>query len=575
MNCHKVLGLLIFAQVVALCCFVPTASADVLFVPSEYRTIQAAIDDAAPGDVVSVGTGTFKEALVLTEGITLLGSGRTRTVIDAEADAVAIEAAPGCRICGFSIEEGIIGIDCNGADGIIENNYIQSRYLGIRSQDASPQILNNTIEAVYMCIVTKGSGAPVVRNNELTGRYVGLWAENTSPFVHNNRIADFEHGIYTIGSNGYLLNNKVINSLYDGIVITSDSGCVVSNNAVVGHYERGVSVFDSSPYISNNILTQNRTGLFCHNASPVMSYNCVASNRESDYDGVAASATDVLSDPLLVGVGIVSSITGVDDDKLVCADAHWDADSLTGLDLIPNMEKMYLIYSGQDRTYKVISNTRTSITVEVTVDVEPDDGAYKTLIWRGRLDQYVPGESEDYTQPGDAFFVSDVALQTTAAGWPANSPCISAGDPDPTFNDPDGTRNDLGIYGGAHGGQAGPLKAPLISLRSLEQVYETDEVVNILADVTNDQHQAIDVDLHIIFFIDGSPTFYSYPNWTTDFDPVPYSLSAGHDEMIAVLVIPAAAIPLADFKALAAFTKRGSFEIISSISELWFSVSDN
>ncbi len=574
MNCRNVLGLLIVAQITSLCCFVPTISAEVLFVPSEYRTIQAAIDDALPGDVVSIGTGTFEEALVLTEGVTLLGSGRTRTVIDAEADAVAIQAAPGCRICGLSIEEGIIGIDCNSADVIIENNYIQSRYVGIRSQDASPQIFNNTIEAVYMCVMAKGSGTPIIHNNKMTGRYVGLWAENTSPLVHNNRIADFEHGIYTIGSNGYILNNKVINSLYDGIVMTRGSNCLVSNNTLAGHFCRGVSVFDSSPVLSNNILNQNGTGLFCQNASPVMSYNCVASNRESDYDGVVASATDVLSDPLLVGVGIVSSITGVDDDTLVCTDAHWEADSLTGLDLIPNMEKVYYIYSGQDRTYKVISNTRTSITVEVTVDVEPDDGTYKTLIWRGRLDQYVPGESEDYTQPGDTFFVSDVALKTFAAGWPTNSPCINAGDPDPTFNDPDGTRNDLGIYGGAYGGQAGLMNAPLVILRSLEQIYETDEIINIMADLTNDQHQAIDVDLHIVIFIDGSPTFYSYPNWTTDFDPVPYSLSAGHDETIAVLVIPAAAIPLGDFKGLAAFTKRGTFEIISPISELWFSISN-
>ena len=30
------------------------------------------------------------------------------------------------------------------------------------------------------------------------------------------------------------------------------------------------------------------------------------------------------------------------------------------------------------------------------------------------------------------------------------SPCIDAGDPDPAFNDPDGTRNDMGIYGGPH-----------------------------------------------------------------------------------------------------------------------------
>jgi hypothetical protein len=30
----------------------------------------------------------------------------------------------------------------------------------------------------------------------------------------------------------------------------------------------------------------------------------------------------------------------------------------------------------------------------------------------------------------------------------ANSPCLDAGNPDPIFNDPDGSRNDMGAYGG-------------------------------------------------------------------------------------------------------------------------------
>ncbi len=285
----------------------------------------------------------------------------------------------------------------------------------------------------------------------------------------------------------------------------------------------------------------------------------------------------MLSEPLLVGVGVVSSIAGVNDNTLVCGDAHWETDSLVGLGLIPNIEKMYFVYGGQDRTYKVLSNTRTSITVEVTVDVAPVDGSYNTLIWRGRLDQYVPGESEHYTQPGDTFFLGDVALQTTAKGWSANSPCIDAGDPDHNYDDNDGTRNNIGVYGGpvAHQTGFGLMKAPLVTLQSAEQIYEPDETVTITADLTNDQQQSIEVDLHIIFFIDGSPVFYSYPNWTTNFDPVPYSLSAGHNETITVLEIVGAAIPKADFKGLAAFTRRGTFEIISPISELWFSVSDN
>lgn len=40
----------------------------------------------------------------------------------------------------------------------------------------------------------------------------------------------------------------------------------------------------------------------------------------------------------------------------------------------------------------------------------------------------------------------------------AGSPCIDAGDPDPRYNDPDGTRNDMGAYGGP---LVGPAASPL------------------------------------------------------------------------------------------------------------------
>ena len=40
---------------------------------------------------------------------------------------------------------------------------------------------------------------------------------------------------------------------------------------------------------------------------------------------------------------------------------------------------------------------------------------------------------------------------TAVWGLLEGSPCIDAGDPDPMYNDPDGTRNDMGVYGGPNG----------------------------------------------------------------------------------------------------------------------------
>jgi len=52
----------------------------------------------------------------------------------------------------------------------------------------------------------------------------------------------------------------------------------------------------------------------------------------------------------------------------------------------------------------------------------------------------------------------------------SDSPCINAGNPSSTNNDPDGTRNDIGVYGGLNTWSAGPAVTALsISSASVEQ----------------------------------------------------------------------------------------------------------
>src|SRR5688500_9251547 len=71
-------------------------------VPEQYPNIQAAVDAAAPGDLVLVGPGVYREEVkVTTPAITIRGTDRNEVIIDAEfqrangisvtADAVAVE----------------------------------------------------------------------------------------------------------------------------------------------------------------------------------------------------------------------------------------------------------------------------------------------------------------------------------------------------------------------------------------------------------------------------------------------------------------------------------------------------
>lgn len=75
-------------------------------------------------------------------------------------------------------------------------------------------------------------------------------------------------------------------------------------------------------------------------------------------------------------------------------------------------------------------------------------GASYSLFWDNGVDYapYVHGEGNLFVDP---MFANPEAFDFTLL---PGSPAIDAGDPNPAFNDPDGTRNDMGRYGGPRRG---------------------------------------------------------------------------------------------------------------------------
>ena len=72
--------------------FLPTSmnlqtsnAASLITVPTDYPTIQSAIEAASPGDTIEVLPGTYTEQLTISKSLTLVGSGATATVIKAPA----------------------------------------------------------------------------------------------------------------------------------------------------------------------------------------------------------------------------------------------------------------------------------------------------------------------------------------------------------------------------------------------------------------------------------------------------------------------------------------------------------
>ena len=66
-----------------------------LVVPAAFRTIQAALDAARPGDTVQVSAGAYNERLRFKAGVRLLGDGAEKVTVRTEATAAVGFGEPG------------------------------------------------------------------------------------------------------------------------------------------------------------------------------------------------------------------------------------------------------------------------------------------------------------------------------------------------------------------------------------------------------------------------------------------------------------------------------------------------
>ena len=121
-------------------------AAPVISVPTDYPTIQEAIDAATPISTVRVGPGTYEESLTMREGIYVRGSGVDNTFLVAPSGyAVLADGVVDTWIGGFNISSPDtypIMIQ-NGADmDVIDNNF-EGTTSGIQFYNAKGRVSGN------------------------------------------------------------------------------------------------------------------------------------------------------------------------------------------------------------------------------------------------------------------------------------------------------------------------------------------------------------------------------------------------------------------------------------------------
>ncbi len=247
-------------------------------VPTDYATIQDAIDSVGSNDVICVESGTYNENLSLSgTNVTLVSlDGAGSTIIDGSGsgNVISISGGSSATVEGFTVQDGNSwpggGIYIYGSSPTIKHCVVTGNLpYGISITDYAEPVIENVLSV----------------SNDYRGFYVANY------------------------SNPTIVNSVVAGNVHDGIGIFSFSTVYMTNSIVYGNGDYGVDYGSAS-------------------SSAVTDYNDLYGNGLGEYyGGASASSTDFSSDP-----GFAETTTYTLSSGSVCADAgnpsssYYDAD---------------------------------------------------------------------------------------------------------------------------------------------------------------------------------------------------------------------------------------------------------
>ena len=239
-------------------------------VPSEYGTIQAAINACVGGDVVVVANGTY--------------TGGGNKDLDFGGRAITVRSAGGDPVKCI--------IDCGGS----------GRGFYFHSGETSSAIVQGlTIRNGY--VSSLGGG--------------GIYCGGASPAISNcmitaNRAYSSGGGLYISGSSSVIANNTITcnSAPYGaGLEVTNGSTPMIANNTIMGNRASvaggGLDLETAFPSIANTIVAFNSSGISQYAGGfPTLWNNCVYGNSAYNYSGLTdptGTNGNISADPAIAG----------------------------------------------------------------------------------------------------------------------------------------------------------------------------------------------------------------------------------------------------------------------------------
>jgi parallel beta-helix repeat protein len=199
-----------------------------IIVPDDYSTIQEAINNANPGDTVSVKAGLYHEQVVLRKPLSLVGENAASTIIEGGETFGAVVRVTGnsINISGFTVQNSPIG-------------------------DVGIWLDHSTNCAVSRCEVRN-----IGTSNAVGGAGIELdYCEGCT--VEKSNVNDNNQGIVLALSHGCTVHGNIVdkNNKFAGIDMHFCSECMILENVLSSNEKLGIRINSSAHCIlkGNNI----------------------------------------------------------------------------------------------------------------------------------------------------------------------------------------------------------------------------------------------------------------------------------------------------------------------------------